>query len=244
MSILSKLKNFIKNSNNVNLELKYHSKKTDDIYSMTILQPLLIDLPYIPINGGALRPICIAYILNEIIINERKSILEFGSGLSTIIMARLISKNNIKTKIITVEHNEKWATIIEQYLGNENLLQYVTIIRADLKEIETSFGVVNWYDYNKISAIIEGEKFDLIVVDGPPANSEKIKYSRLPAFVNLKNNFAENYCFILDDANRKGEQEIIKSILKMNKDLNFDLISETLAVFRTKTDFNPIPIYY
>lgn len=244
MSILSKLKNFINNSNKVNLELKYHSKKADDIYSMAILQPLLTNLPYLPFNGGALRPICIAYILNEIIINQRKSVLEFGSGLSTIMMARLISKNNLKTKIVTVEHNENWATLIEQYLENENLLQFVTIIRADLKEIGTSLGAVNWYNYNEISTTIKDKKFDLIVVDGPIANSEKIKYSRFPAFVKLTNNFDEDFCLILDDANRTGEQEIIKSFISTNTNLKFSLISETLAVFRTKNDFNPIPIYY
>ncbi len=244
MDILSKFKYFIKNSNNKNLELDHHSKKSDDIYSMAILQPLLADLPYLPFNGGALRPMCMAYILNEIIINQRKFILEFGAGLSTIMMARLIKKNKLDTKIITVEHNVKWATIIKEYLENENLLQFVNIIKTDLKEIETSLGNVNWYDYNLIKKTIGDEKFDLIIVDGPPANTEKIKYSRFPALVNLTNNFAEDFCLILDDANRKGEQDIIKSFININSDINFSLISQTLAVFRTTNDFNPIPIYY
>lgn len=244
MNVITKFKYFINNSNIKNLELKHHSKKADDIYSMSILQPLLTDLPYLPFNGGALRPICIAYILNEIIINQRKMILEFGSGLSTIMMARLIKKNNLDVKIFSVEHNQEWASIIERYLEKENLRQYVNIIRTDLKEIKTNLGNVNWYEYNTIINNINHNKFDLIIVDGPPANAENIKYSRYPALINMTDNFEEDFCLILDDANRKGEQQIIKSFLDMNQDLSFSLISNTIAVFRTSNNFNPIPIYY
>ncbi|MFB9077346.1 class I SAM-dependent methyltransferase [Flavobacterium procerum] len=245
MSILSKLKYFIKNSNKKNLELNNHSKKSDDVYSMAILQPLLEDLPYLPFNGGALRPVCITYILNEIIINQRKMILEFGSGLSTLLMARLIKRNNINAKIYSVEHNQSWAAIIEDYLKKENLLEFVTIIRADLKEIGTSsFGNLNWYDLNAISSVINNEKFDLIIVDGPPANTEKIKFSRFPAFESLSNNFANDFCLLLDDANREGEKEIIKFYRNKNKEIYFSVVSNTLAVFRTSTGFNPIPIHY
>ncbi|WP_029035033.1 class I SAM-dependent methyltransferase [Salinimicrobium terrae] len=225
-------------------ELKHNAKKSDDTYSMAILQPLLINLPYLPFNGGALRPMCIAYILNEIIINQRKMILEFGSGLSTILMARLIKRNNLGLKIITVEHNKEWATVIDRYLKNEDLQQYVKIIQADLKEIETPLGKVNWYNYQTVLSGIENKKFDLITVDGPPANGRKIRYSRFPAFTKITEFFQEDYCLLLDDANRKGEQKIIKSFQKFHPDLHFEMISETLAVFRKTNSFNPIPIQY
>ena len=227
-----------------NTELKHHSKKADDIYAMAILQPLLTDLPYLPFNGGALRPVCIAYILNEIIINQRKMVLEFGSGLSTVLMARLIKKNNLDVKIVTVEHNKEWSKIIEGYLTNEDLTQYVKIIQADLKEMETPLGKVNWYDYATVLKGVQDQKFDLITVDGPPANGRKIRYSRYPAFINMTDFFKEDFCLILDDANRKGEQKIIQSFKKIRPDLQFALVSETLAVFRKPTTFNPIPIQY
>lgn len=225
-------------------KINHDSKKSDDIYSMSILQPLLKDLPYLPFNGGALRPMCIAYILNEIIINQRRSILEFGSGLSTILIARLIKRNNLNVKIVTVEHNKEWATIIEEYLKNEDLLQYVNIIHANLTEIETPLGKVNWYDYNTVLKGVENKKFDLISIDGPPANGKKIRYSRFPALIKMNDFFEEDFCLILDDANRKGEQKIIKHYMRTYSNLNFTLISDTLAVFRKTNTFNPIPIHY
>ena len=244
MNFISRIKNAIKNNKKFGIELKHHGKKSDDIYSMSILQSLLIGYPYLPFNGGALRPVCIAYILNEIIINQRQQIIEFGSGISTIMMARLVKKNKLNAKIITLEHNEEWAKILKNYLEAEDLLNYVEIVHADLKEITTSLGTVGWYDYDKVLVAIKGIKFDLIIIDGPPANNSKIKHSRLPALEKLKDNLESDFCMILDDVNRKGEQELVEFYKERNKNIKFTLVSETLGVFRTTNKFNPIPIHY
>jgi len=244
MSILSKYKNFLNNSNNKNLELIHHSKKADDIYSMAILQPLLIDYPYIPFTASSLRPLCLAYILNEIIINERKFILEFGMGISTIMIARLIKKNNLNVKIYSVEHNKVWADIINDYLIKEDLKHFVTFIVADLKEIDSPLGMVKWYDYSVIMNKIKEQKFDLIIVDGPPAYKDSIQFSRGPALFNLKTNFEKDFCLILDDAHRIGEVNIIKLFKELNINIKFSIVSDTLAVFRSIENFDPLPIQY
>ncbi|WP_298236987.1 class I SAM-dependent methyltransferase [uncultured Algibacter sp.] len=211
---------------------------------MAILQSLLVGYPYLPLNGGALRPVCIAYILNEITINQRNNILEFGSGISTIMMARLLKKNKLNAKIVTIEHNEVWAKNLKDYLKNEELLQFVEMVRVDLKEITTAFGVVNWYDYGKVSIALKEMKFDLIIIDGPPANNSKLKYSRFPALDKLEANFKSDFCLVLDDVNRKGEQELVEFYKEKNNHVNYTVISETLGVFRTIDKFNPIPIHY
>lgn len=225
-------------------ELRDHSKKTDDIYAMSILQSLLSDLPYLPFNGGALRPVCMAYIVNEIIINQRKTVLEFGSGLSTIVMARLIKKNKLQTRVIAIEHNQVWASILEGYLLDEDLDPYVKIIRVDLKDMETPLGKVKWYDYDVIAANISDKKFDLIIIDGPPADREPIMHSRFPALFKLDNNIAADFCMLLDDANRQGEKDLIEYYRTQNQAVKYNVISETLAVFRSTTSFDPIPICY
>ena len=251
MQIKAKLKrlvgDFYKNTGKINAnyrELAHHSKKSDDIYAMSILQPLLSNLPYLPFNGGALRPICMAYILNEIIINQREMVIEFGSGLSTIVMARLIKKNKLNTRVISIEHNANWASILQSYLENEDLQEFVKIVTVNLKEIETPLGMVKWYDYDTFLPEISNKKFDLIIIDGPPADREEIKYSRFPALFKLENNLAGDFCLILDDANRKGEKELVKYFRDRNETFKYTLISETLAVFRKTVDFDPIPICY
>ena len=60
-NVKKKIKSIIREIKKSSNELTHQSKKSDDIYAMSILQPLLTDLPYLPFNGGALRPICVAY---------------------------------------------------------------------------------------------------------------------------------------------------------------------------------------
>ncbi|NIK92528.1 class I SAM-dependent methyltransferase [Mangrovimonas sp. CR14] len=244
MTIISRIKNAIKKNNLSFYELRHHKKKSDDIYSMAVLQSLLIGYPYIPFNGGALRPFCITYILNEIVINQRQRVLEFGSGISTILMARLIKKNKLDAKIISIEHNEAWAETLKEYLDNEDLLKFVTIIRVDLKDVTTSKGTVNWYDFNVLTFALKEKKFDLVIIDGPPANTSKLQYSRFPALEKLEDILTSDFCIVLDDVNRKGEQALVEFYKQKNRNVTYKIVSETLGVFRNRDKFSPIPIRY
>lgn len=251
MQIKKKFKNVLQIIRRISAEsqlntfqLKHSAKKSDDIYALSILQPLLNNQPYLPFNGGALRPICMAYILNEIIINQREKIIEFGSGLSTILMARLIKLNNLDAKIISIEHNKPWVSLLTAYLKNEGLQDIVQIFHAELKETESPVGNVDWYNLDAILNKFTGIQFDLMIIDGPPANGGKIKHSRFPALLKMSHHLAKDYCVLIDDANRKGEQDMIAYYKQNHPQLSYVLISETLGVFRSVTDFNPVPIYY
>ncbi len=241
MKFYSRIKNEI---HKAKLELAINSKKVDDAYSMAIIQSLLNNKPYIPINGGALRPFCIAYILNEIIIGQRKSIIEFGSGMSTILISRLIQLNDLSVRFISVEHNLDWIEILKSQLKAEGLEGVVEFIHAELVPINTELGKVVSYDMDVVSRKILKIDFDLIVVDGPPANTSSSMFSRYPILLKLESNLSSDFCFIIDDAERKGEQRIIKEYQSTFPSLHYTLAGKTLGVFRKKIGFNPVPVYY
>ncbi|MBF0695062.1 MAG: class I SAM-dependent methyltransferase [Flavobacterium sp.] len=242
--MISKFRKFFKGANQSSRELLHNSKKSDDIYAMAILQPLLNNQPYLPFNGGALRPICIAYILNEIIINNRKTILEFGCGLSTIMMARMLKRNNISATIHSVEHNSTWAGIVQNYLDQEGLQNFVTLIHTDLVPFETPVGTVNGYDISKVKTEVNGKRFDLIIVDGPPAYLKTTRHSRFPVLLNINSFVSDDFCVILDDVNREGEQTIINHVRENNKGLKYSTLSKTMGIFKKHESFNPLPIHY
>ncbi|QQY80915.1 class I SAM-dependent methyltransferase [Tamlana sp. s12] len=241
MNRVRKLKKMILNFEE---QLTHHRKKGDDIYAMSILQPLLLGRAYLPMNGGALRPLSLAYILNEIVLNNRRCILEFGSGISTLLIARLIKENKLEAKVFSVEHNEEWALKLASMLKNEGLDGFVNIIHTDLFKVETELGNINWYDLKKIKSETNDFEIDLIIVDGPPANNEKIKYSRYPALFEFGASLADDFCLILDDVNREGEKVLLSKYLNKNNGVHCEIVSESMAVCRNKKNFNPIPIYY
>lgn len=84
------------------------SLRLEDIYALNLLRPLITGYPYTPFTGASFRPFWLAYIIIDIVLNSRNNIIEFGYGVSTIIIGRLIKKNNLKANLISIEHDANW----------------------------------------------------------------------------------------------------------------------------------------
>ena len=123
-------------------------------------------------------------------------VIECGSGLSTVIMGIIAQKRNIK--VYSLEHHEMWYEKISKILASEGLNNSI-IYHTPLKD----YGDYDWYD-------LEGRDlpadFDLVLCDGPPAQTRGGRYGLLPL---LRNHFASDYMVILDDSFRPEEREII-----------------------------------
>ncbi|WP_051205404.1 class I SAM-dependent methyltransferase [Salinimicrobium xinjiangense] len=215
----------------------------DDIYSFQLLQPLLVNNRYLPLNGGAMRPMGIAYILNEILINNRKNILEFGAGISTILIARLIKKNNLGIQLHTIEHNKEWIIDLQRMLEDEGLSDHVVFIHSDLK-VDSNIENCKWYDENLLIKKLEKMFFDLVIIDGPPADIPKISFSRYPIINFIEKRLEKDFCIFLDDANRIGERKLVQDLKILFPKNKSSHISKTFFVTYSDLNFNPIPLHY
>jgi|SRR5690554_813805 len=220
----------------------YINRVTNEIAKQSlgyqILQPLMIEYPYLPFNGGALRPFNISFLLNDIIINDRKIIVEFGSGISTILISRLIKRNKLSCQLISIESDLDWNKKLNRILEGEDVHHNTTIINAPLKEIETPFGINNWYDFD--DSIFLEKKIDLVIVDGPPAYLEELKHSRYPALPKVHKFLSKNHMIYLDDTNRIGEKEVI---LRWEKDfdIKFNKDGSNYSTYISHESFGTIP---
>ncbi|MDI9257572.1 class I SAM-dependent methyltransferase [Flavobacterium sedimenticola] len=154
-----------------------------------------------------------ANIANDIVINNKKSILEFGAGISTIIIARLIKMNNLNATIVTIDESAEWILIVKKLLQDENLEGIVTFIHAPTvksSEMERSFE----YDGNIVNEKLANKKFDLVLIDGPIGWSSKKRYSRVSNIKYFINNLDENFTIFIDDTNRKGERYLVNQLRK------------------------------
>lgn len=225
----NRIKNFLNNIPRLKIidnRVKTADSKINDIYSLEIIQSLISQGSYLPLNSGALRPLGIAFILNEIIINKRTSILEFGSGFSTIMTARLAKRNNLDLKIFSVEHDPKWGDLIIKILIKERLDKYVTIITAELKaDNDNSI----WYDKMKIDSIIQNQKFDFVIVDGPPAYSKDLLYARMPVQNFIIEKMNESFCILIDDSNRNGEKKLINELTEKFSETKLISVGDTIT---------------
>ena len=175
------------------------------------IRSLVDDGPYIPWTNSTLSATAVATVLNDIVINQRSIIVECGSGVSSIFIGRLLKeRDRPNTHLYTIEHDEGWAKIVRGMTDDYGLDKWVTVIHAPLRKTALSWNEELWYDTGILSQYLKSTKIDLLLVDGPPAHGEDIAYARYPAIPFFKDVLAERYSVILDDIDRKAEQEIVR----------------------------------
>jgi hypothetical protein len=181
-----------------------------DILAMQALAPL--SSAYLPWSMSSMRPSGLAAVLNEIVVNRRRSIAELGAGVSTCYIGRLLASLGAG-HLWTVEHDESWAELLRGQLVREGLDQVVTVVSAALEPVESRWPdeKPTWYDQEQLRAALAGQRVDLLLVDGPPAYQQDRAHARYPAVPFFAPFFAEDYAVILDDVYRVGEQEVIRS---------------------------------
>ena len=201
----------------------------DDTHCWAILSPLLTDYPYIPFSISSMRPSCLVHILNDVIVNDRQQVIELGAGISTLLLARLIAKNGLNTKLTTVEHDSGWAQAIRGMLERERIADPVTIVVAPLEPITFGVADTHWYSPDSIRAQWKAAKYDCVIVDGPPGWEPGKDMARYPALPFMQEHLAEQCRIFLDDVDREGEQRVLQRWSDMS-DLKFHIRASSLGI--------------
>jgi len=153
---------------------------------------------YVPWSQSfAMRPAAVALLLREVALNRRRVIVELGSGVSTVFLARLL--RNEGGHLYTVEDDEAWAAHVARWLEQEGTTDRVTLIRAPVED--------GWYARKPLDAIPDG--IDMLIVDGPKAGTDDIQLARYPALPYFSRKLTSDATVIADDIDRPGEQEVV-----------------------------------
>lgn len=153
-----------------------------------------------------MRPAALCCVLNEIIVHQRKRLVEFGAGISTIYIAHVLRDTG--GRITSFEHDERWRDLVERYLAKYQLQDVVNLVHAPLAPCADALGGCQWYDRRIVLSHLKDVTVDGVIVDGPPASSAGLELSRYPALPVLRESLAESFFVFLDDIGRQGEREI------------------------------------
>lgn len=219
------------------------SNKANDVYALGLLQPLLANRPMLAFTDSALRPYCMVHILNNIAVNARRSIVELGAGISTILMARLLDQNGLDAKIVSVEHDAGWLAAVRRMLEAEGLAARVELAHAPLAPCDLARGDNLWYDLAALDAALPASGIDLMLVDGPPAFQAGKGDARYPALPYMYPRLAKNAAIYLDDLDRVGEKRIVES-WEMDYPVKFGGGGPSLAFASIGESFNTRPFPY
>ena len=97
-------------------------------------------------------------------------------------------------------------------LASEGLDDVVTVVHAPLVPVQSVWPdeEAAWYEQSALKEMTAGQPIDLLVVDGPPAYQAGYEHSRYPAGPFFASTFADDYAIVLDDIDRRGEQDIME----------------------------------
>ncbi|PSS46523.1 hypothetical protein C6560_20865 [Enterobacter sp. FS01] len=154
------------------------------------------------------------FLIEKIREEQYDVIIEFGSGTSTLLMAKALSALNITNhtgskRIITFEHNEDYFLKTQKQLNINKVDHLVQLCLAPLKEWRDSSGNYRYYDCKEtlgnLSKSLHGEKKKILVlVDGPPGDTcAHARYPAVPFLINLIKDHEIDW--VLDDAYRTEE---------------------------------------
>jgi predicted O-methyltransferase YrrM len=177
-----------------------------DMHGWEVLRPLLDGGAFLPWSEGSLSPAGLATVATEISFAERRVIVELGSGVSTVVLARLMRE--LGGRIWAVEHLPGWAGWVRRALERDGLEDVATVVEAPLEPHARSLDGAPWYSEEALGAL-PSEGLELLLVDGPPGYGEGMATSRYPALPVLAGRLAPGALVVLDDAEREAEARIL-----------------------------------
>lgn len=162
-----------------------------------------IALPLPPMRGFPVSPDFACSLASLIAVRRPDTIVELGSGVSTLIAAYALKKNGAG-RILSLEHDREWCRKSAELVRQHGLESTATIVHAPLTPVTIVGEHWMWYD---TSVIDDRTPIDMLVIDGPPANIQRL--ARYPAVPLLRDRLSARAVIMLDDADRPDEREIV-----------------------------------
>jgi predicted O-methyltransferase YrrM len=161
-----------------------------------------------PFRGWAISPDFGVLIMKSILDHKPKHILECGSGVSTLLAGTAL-KQNKKGKLWSLEHQVVYANKTRAELKNHELTNWVEVVDAELVTLNINGLEWQWYDMVNIPKDL---KFDLIIVDGPPAYIHE--KSRFPTLYSLDHMINPGGMLLIDDCKREPDKLVVNEWIK------------------------------
>lgn len=206
--------------------LESHQEKIQSYFSLFSSLDFNNRLPFM--TGWAATPELALVISDEIQKNKPDQIVEIGSGVSTIVAAYTLKQNG-NGSILSLDHDEKYASKTRNQLQQHGLDELGEVKYAPLVSYELDNSEWQWYD---ISSVSLPEKVDMLLVDGPPVKTNKnARYPALPLLADRLNN---QCVIIVHDAHRPSESKILEKWQQNFTDFSCEIINteKGIAVLR------------
>lgn len=134
-------------------------------------------------------------------------VLELGLGNSTKIITAYLKKMDPEhVKHIIVEHDEDWV----KFYKKENVLLDISKICICPMHKHKYKSVTDIWGYADFRTCVSGNKYNLILIDGPYGSDAK--FSRIDILDVVPEVLGDSFVIIVDDYERAGEKNMVKEL--------------------------------
>lgn len=155
-----------------------------------------------------MRPSGVELILNEILIHSRRSVIEAGSGVSTLALLSLV--HDRIDRYISLDDDENWSRFVSDELCRLGIPHdRYNVVACETAAVALGEKRFIWYDSRSYMDIIRSSRFDLLIVDGP--RSTLGHWARYPALPVLAPFLNDEFSVIIDDIDRGEERDIARA---------------------------------
>ena len=179
----------------INAQIWQSYRQTEAMQQLLAL--LNLNAPIPPTRSWAASPDLLLMIADLVRTHEPKLVVELGSGVSTLIIAKSGAR-----KVISIDNSEEFAEKTRALLRAHE----VGSVEVRVAQLTPHVAGLDWYDTTLLQDLNE---IDLLIVDGPPGS--KNPNARKPAHTELINKLSPHAIVVIDDVNRDGERELAES---------------------------------
>jgi predicted O-methyltransferase YrrM len=159
------------------------------------------------LGDWAISPSTLVWMLDRLSDSSVRTILELGSGSSTIWFTTALAKRGGEGRVVALESSADYAERTQGELAKHGLMDRAQVLHAPLVDTAVP-GRENqpWFD---ISVLPDLPPVDLLFVDGPVGSiADQVRY---PAYPLLADRLAPGATVVLDDTGRPAEAAIVKA---------------------------------
>lgn len=201
-----------------------HYNQIEAVIALSL--PLMPETPLPSLREWAASPDFLLEAVREIERMRPETVLETGSGASTIIIGLYLKKAG-RGKLISLEHSSEYYRKTKEMVDLHELGAHVDLVYAPLAEVSIDGKHWNWYDLESVD--LSGS-IDLIVVDGPPEHIQKD--ARYPLVPLLKSCIHSGTVILVDDGRREGEKNAVLGWLPFLPGFSADYLPLEKGAFR------------
>jgi len=171
-----------------------------EFYSQ-LLRLLDLDASIPSTRSWAASPDVLLTLLHHAKQSNPKTILDLGSGMSTLVLA----VSAPASKIISIDNSAEYAEKTRALLTTHS----ISNVEIRVAPLTPHSSGVDWYDVSKLADLSD---IDLLFIDGPPGS--KNDRARHPALYECLSKLSPRAVIVIDDAGRDGEKDMAQEFAK------------------------------